>query len=43
MTEAEWEEKKHDVFILKEGIHDEKSLSEYLCQEQEIRDTYDNV
>ena len=28
---------------MKNGIHDEMSLSEYMCKQQSIRDSYDNV
>lgn len=31
MDEAEWIAKRDDIVILKEGIHNEKDLADYMC------------
>lgn len=43
MEMDEWNYKKHDVIIEKQGIHTEKELSEFMTEEQNTRDPYDNV
>ena len=43
MDEAEWLAKKDEVIVLKEGIHDEAALSDYMCQLANIREPFDNV
>jgi len=43
MDEAEWLAKKDDIVVLVEGIHNEDQITKFMCQQQNIREPFDNV
>ena len=43
MSRQEWETKKDDVFVRKEGVHTDEDLKRLMCDEHSIRDPYDTV
>ena len=43
MTLEEWNKKKHKIVVLKEGIHTEVDLCNFMADEQTTRDPYENV
>ena len=43
MDDVEWALKKPKVVVLKDGVHDDKSLNEFLIEEENIRDPMDTV
>ena len=43
MPDSEWNTKREGIVVKKEGIHTEKELTEFLVQEENIRDLIDTV
>ena len=39
----EWEDKKEDIVIRKDGIHTHQQVCDFMAQEHSIREPYDNV
>ena len=43
MPDSEWNTKREGIVVKKESIHTEKELTEFLVQEENIRDPIDTV
>lgn len=43
MSEKEYDSKKDAIFKTVDNVHTDKQLNEFMCQEQKVRDPFDNV